>query len=103
MRPTPRLRIPAMLLASGMALATAAFAANSADELKQLDSKLTPVGAERAGSKDGEIPAWNGKWLGTPPGVKWQAGERYPDPYANEKPVVVITAQNMAQYENHLT
>lgn len=103
MRPTPQLRIPALLLASSMALASAAFAANSADELKQLDGKLTPVGAERAGSKDGDIPAWSGKWLGTPPGVKYQAGERYPDPYASEKPVVVITAQNMAQYESHLT
>nr|WP_052321678.1 DUF1329 domain-containing protein [Ralstonia sp. A12] len=103
MRPTPRLRIPAMLLAGSLALASAAFAADSADELKQLDGKLTPVGAERAGSKDGEIPAWSGKWLGTPPGVTWQAGERYPDPYASEKPVAVITAQNMAQYESHLT
>ena len=61
------------------------------------------MGAERAASKDGDVPAWAGKWLGTPPHVKYQRGERYPDPYADEKPLFVITAQNMAQYAERLT
>ncbi|MDW3685220.1 DUF1329 domain-containing protein [Cupriavidus sp. CV2] len=91
------------LLTASMVLAVAAYAKVTPEELKQLDDKLTPMGAERAGSKDGQIPAWSGKWLGAPAGVQWKRGERYPDPYAAEKPLAVITAQNMAQYADHLT
>lgn len=97
------LLIRSTLLASSMLLAAASFASVTPDELKQLDGNLTPLGAERAASKDGQVPAWGGKWLGAPPGVQWKRGERYPDPYANEKPVVVITAQNMAKYADQLT
>ncbi|WP_028216044.1 DUF1329 domain-containing protein [Paraburkholderia oxyphila] len=67
------------------------------------DGPLTPMGAERAGNKDGTIPAWSGKWLGAPPGIEVKANGRYPDPYADEKPLFVITAENMATYSNRLT
>ncbi|WP_427307183.1 DUF1329 domain-containing protein [Cupriavidus sp. H39] len=91
------------LLVTSMALAAASWAKATPEELKQLDSTLTPMGAERSASKDGEVPAWSGKWLGAPPHVKYQRGDRYPDPYADEKPLFVITAQNMAQYAERLT
>src|SRR6185503_16858442 len=37
-----------------------ARAAVSPEEAQQLKSNLTPMGAERAGNKDGTIPAWTG-------------------------------------------
>ncbi|MFD1559314.1 DUF1329 domain-containing protein [Paraburkholderia silviterrae] len=82
---------------------TTAFSMISQDDLTALDSTLTPMGAQRAASKDGAVPAWSGKWLGTPPDLSYKRGERYRDPYADEKPLFVITAQNMAQYADHLT
>ncbi len=45
---------------------TAASAAVSADEAKQLGTTLTPVGAEKAGNKEGTIPEYTGG-LTTPP------------------------------------
>ena len=37
-----------------------AGAAVSADEAAKLKAELTPFGAEKAGNKDGSIPAWSG-------------------------------------------
>ncbi|NTX28533.1 DUF1329 domain-containing protein [Burkholderia pyrrocinia] len=91
------------VLAAGMALAAASIAGVTADDLKQLNTTLTPMGAQRAGSADSGVPAWSGKWLGVPPGIQYKSGERYPDPYAGEKPIAVITAQNMTQYADRLT
>lgn len=68
---------------------------------ERLNKDLTPVGAERAGNKDGSIPAWTGGLLEAPQG--WVRGNGYIDPFANEKPLVVITAQNFEQYKDKLT
>ena len=71
-----------------------------------------PEGARRPADADGRgarreqdsgVPEWSGKWLGTPPDVQYKRGSRYPDPFASEKPVATITAENMAQYAEHLT
>ncbi|GAB3630308.1 hypothetical protein PTE30175_03623 [Pandoraea terrae] len=97
----PTLR--AFALVASATFAIAAFAKLSPEEVKQLDGPLTPMGAERAGNADGSIPAWTGKFLGAPPGLAYTPGDRYPDPYASEKPLAVITAQNMHQYESKLT
>ncbi|SFC28567.1 Protein of unknown function [Marinospirillum celere] len=61
-------------------------------------SELTPMGAERAGSADGRIPAWDGG-LQEGPG-NWRDG--YGHPFADEEPLYVITAQNYQQYEERL-
>jgi hypothetical protein len=97
----PTLR--ALACMTGVTFAVAAFAKLAPDEVKQLDGPLTPIGAERGGNADGSIPAWTSKIVGTPPGLHYTAGDRYPDPYANEKPLVVITPQNLHQYESKLT
>jgi len=47
---------PLMLLLS--ALAMPALAKVSPEEAAKLGAELTPVGAEKAGNKDGSIPAW---------------------------------------------
>lgn len=82
-------------------LAGAAFAAVSADEAAALKSTLTPMGAEKAGNKDGSIPAWTGGYTTPTPGYK--KGGRRPDPFASDKPLYSITAKNMAQYADKLT
>ena len=74
------------------------------EELARLGTDLTPMGAIRAGSDDGLIPAWTGTVVGLPPGLKWDGpGTPYPDPYASEKPLFVITRENMSQYRNRLS
>jgi hypothetical protein len=78
---------------------TAVSAAVTPEEAEKLKTTLTPVGAERAGNKDGTIPAWTG-------GVAQRArrdGEKFPDDlFPDEKPLFSITAQNMAQYGDKL-
>jgi hypothetical protein len=97
----PALR--ACVFAAGAAFAAISFAKMSPEDIAKLNGPLTPMGAERAGNADGTIPAWTGKWYGAPPGVDYKAGQRYPDPYANEKPLFTITAQNLQQYADKLT
>jgi hypothetical protein len=60
---------------------------------------LTPYGAERAANKDGTIPVWDGKPVNTPVG----ANNKRPDPFAAEKPLVQISAANLAQHADRLT
>ena len=99
-----------------LALTGSAWAAISAQEAAQLDGQtLTIVGAEKAGSKDGFIPAYTGgitKCAGgwcyegklVVPSAQFnpKSGKR-PDPFANDKPIFTVTAQNMAQYSNMLS
>ncbi|MGH8461935.1 MAG: DUF1329 domain-containing protein [Stenotrophobium sp.] len=83
-------------------LQSSAWARVSAAQAAELDGpKLTCLGAERAGSTDG-VAAYTGKYLGTWPGMKKPYGYE-PGPYASEKPLFAITAQNMAQYVDKLT
>lgn len=79
-------------------------AAASEDEIARLGKDLTCVGAERAGNADGSIPEWSGKWLGVPPHVKFEGTGKHPvDPYPDDKPLFVITAQNMAEHAARLS
>ena len=73
----------------------------SADKAAELGGpKLTCIGAERAGSPDG-YPAFTGKYQGTWPGAKQEGYD--PGPYANEKPLFSITADNLQKYADKLT
>ena len=73
----------------------------SPEEAMALKSILTPMGAEKAGNKEGTIPAWaGGLTTRTPDFVN---GGRRPDPFAADKPLYSITAKNMAQYADKLT
>src|SRR5689334_15231070 len=73
--------------------------AKSADAGK-LGKSLTPVGAERAGNKDGTIPEWTGGITQPPSGYK--VGMHHPDPYKGDKPLFTITATNYKQYAEKL-
>ncbi|MCU1761378.1 DUF1329 domain-containing protein [Pseudomonas sp. 14P_8.1_Bac3] len=80
-------------------LATSVMAAVPAAEADKLGKSLTPMGAEMAGNADGSIPAW--KPLPKNAGTVDSKGF-LSDPYASEKPLFTITAQNVDQYKDKL-
>lgn len=84
-----------LALASGSVLA-----ALTAQEIERLGKDLTPMGGERAGNKDGSIPAWEGGLSKAPAGFDPTKG--YIDPFAAEKPLYTITAANAVQYKDKL-
>jgi hypothetical protein len=91
-----------LIAAVALALAApAALAKATAQEVERLGKDLTPVGAEKAGNKEGTIPAWNGGLTKAPAGFDAKKG--YADPYAADKPLFTITAQNAAQYADKLS
>jgi hypothetical protein len=81
--------------------ASSAIAAVSEDEAAKLGKSLTPLGAETAGNGAGTIPAWTGGITKPVPGYK--EGGHYPDPFADDKPLLTIDAGNMETYKEHLT
>jgi hypothetical protein len=89
------------LVAFLMFVACNASASVSVDEAATLKSTLTPLGAEKAGNKEGTIPAWTGGLTTATPG--FTNGGRRPDPFASDKPLFSVNAKNMAQYADKLT
>jgi hypothetical protein len=86
---------------SALAVMAPTLAGVTANEAARLKSDLTPFGAEKAGNKEGTIPAWTGGLTTPTPGFR--NGGRRPDPFAKEKPTSQITAKNMSQYADKLT
>lgn len=73
-------------------------------EIARLGQDLTCFGAIKAGNADGSIPEFSGKWSGVPDGIDFKGTGNHPqDPYAQDKPLFVITAQNMEQYAERLS
>ena len=82
-------------------LAANVMAAVSAEEAAKLGKSLTPVGAEMAGNAAGTIPAYTG---GLPVNAGTVDAKGFlSDPFANEKPLFIITATNVAQYKDKLS
>src|SRR3546814_16007432 len=76
-----------------------AVAKVSAQEAAELGKTLTPIGAEKAGNKEGTIPAWEPE-----PQRGALKGEFPNNPKIDaEKPLFTITKANMAKYEDKLT
>jgi len=91
-----------LAVALSAAYAGTALAAVSAEEARQLGDKLLPWGAEKAGNKEGTIPAWTG--APKPPANFDPKKPGYrPDPFADEKVLHSIDGKNMAQYADKLT
>lgn len=97
----PKTLALALALISGIATGSTALAAVSAEEAAKLKSTLTPLGGEKAGNKDGTIPAWDGGMTKASAGA--MRGDVPVDLFANEKPLLQITAKNMAQHAEKLT
>jgi hypothetical protein len=90
-------------LAAALCLVAAQASAKiSAADLERLDKDLTPVGAERAGNKDGTIPAWTGGWDKSP--ANWNRDQQgYVDPFAEDKPRLTITNKNLTEHKDKLS
>ena len=86
------------LLFAGAGIADAKVTAQEAEQLK---TTLTPLGGEKAGNKDGTIPAWEGGYTTPLPG--FVNGGRRPNPFKDDKILFTITAQNMNQYADKLS
>ncbi len=85
-----------------MALAIDAQAYVSSQEAARLGTSLTWVGAEKAGNADGSIPPYNGGLTTAPSSFK--AGDSMrPDPFAGEKPLLVINGKNVDAHKGMLT
>lgn len=78
----------------------AAEAKAPTDQIERLGKDLTPVGAERAGNKDGSIPAWSGG--ATKPPAGFDASKGWADPFGGDKPLYTITSANAEQYKDKL-
>ena len=93
------LSVAVLLIAS-----TLTRAAVSPEEAARLGITLTPIGAEMAANADGSIPPYTGGLPQdlSPPGYA-PGDTMLPNPFADEKPLVMITRQNMEQYKEMLT
>lgn len=81
--------------------AAGALAAATDQEVARLGKDLTPVGAVRAGNKEGTIPEWKGGDLKAPAG--WKVGQKRPDPYAADRKLFSIDASNVDKYADKLS
>ncbi len=73
------------------------------EELARLGKDLNLCGSEVAGNADNSIPAMSAKIEGVPPGITWGGdGKFMPDPFAAEKPLLVIDQSNYAKYKDNL-
>ncbi|MCY1487954.1 hypothetical protein D9M68_216360 [compost metagenome] len=97
---TTRILVQSGALALSL-LATAVMAKVSPEEAAQLGSTLTPIGGVKAANADGSIPAWTGG-LPTTAGTVDSKGF-LSDPFANEKPLFVITAATAEKYKDKLS
>ncbi len=88
-----------LLAATMFAAASFALCAASAQTAADLGKTLTPMGAIKAGNADGSIPAWTGGYVTA---VSHGEVASRPDPFASEKPLFSITAQNVDQYAGKL-
>ena len=75
-----------LLLAVGLCL--------SGTQAAELGGGLTPIGAEQAGNRSGDIPDWKG-------GIDKPVLAM--NPYRGDKPEFEITAQDYSKHSNHLT
>ncbi|MCO5102170.1 MAG: DUF1329 domain-containing protein [Burkholderiaceae bacterium] len=94
----------ATTLCAALALALASapsWAAVTEAEAARLGKDLTPVGAEKAGNKDGTIPAWDGGMTKAPAG--WKLSDPRVDPYKNDKVLFSIDASNVDKYKDRLS
>lgn len=92
------------LLSAAVTLALSSVAANAEmtpAEVARLGKDLTPIGAEKAGNKDGSIPAWNGGITKAPAG--YSVGMHHLDPFAGDKIEKTLDSKNYKKFAEYLT
>ncbi len=98
------MRFPLMRLSASLSfvLAGVAQAAVPAAEVAKLGQNLTLIGAEKAGNAEGTIPEYSGGNTTLPAG--FNAGDSMrPNPYAEEKPRLVVKPADAAALQDKLT
>lgn len=91
----------ARILALCAGLACAGSLAAAPDPGQRLNGELTPLGGERAGNAAGSIPAWSGGLASAP--SCHRAGARWCDPYAQDRPLATIGADNLDAWRAQLS
>ncbi len=84
-----------------LSLASALLALSSqglAGDPSRLGKDLMPLGGEKAGNGD-EIPAWDGGYVDK----THTSGERYVNPWPEDKPLFTVTKENMGEYRDMLS
>ncbi|ALO36617.1 hypothetical protein CMT41_08280 [Colwellia sp. MT41] len=94
-------KVTILSLTIAMVLSTGALAKIPSEQAAKLSAELTPMGAIRAGNKDGSIPEWTGGITKAPAG--YTVGDHHLDPYPNDKIEFTITAGNLDKYKTLLT
>ncbi|MDB5968749.1 MAG: hypothetical protein JWQ90_1199 [Hydrocarboniphaga sp.] len=97
----------AIVICGAVAVLAPASAAVTPEEAAQLGNTLTGWGAEKAGNKDGTIPAYDpAKAITGPVGIYKpkdpRGGQPWNDPYAAEKPLFSISKENVDKYADKL-
>ncbi len=90
-----------LLIVASVLTMTTTQAKVSEEEAARLGQDLTPSGAEKAGNKNGSIPAWNPDFK--IPDNYQGSGSLYIDPYSDEKPLFIITVKNVSQFKGQLS
>lgn len=85
-----------LVLAMAGCLSLPALALDAHDALR-LKHDLTPVGAERAGNKDGSIPAWTDDRMTPAEHLAWMKK------IADESPIYTVTHANLDKYKSLLS
>jgi len=81
----------------------AAAAIKVPDSVPDTGDRWTPVGAVRAGNRDGSIPPWSGGLTEDAIPGDYEPGKRITNPYANESAKFTITQANYKKYADVLT
>ena len=98
--------ILALSVCAGLScVSPSALAKTDAAEAAKLGKELTCLGGDAGANADNSIPAFSGKWLGSPPGTDYKphVGQHPVDPYPEDKPIFEITASNFEKYADKLT
>lgn len=77
------------------------YAEVSAEDAEALGTTLTPIGAEKAASEDGKIPAWDGGITEAP--ANYNDKKNHISPFPDDKPLFTITTDNVSEHEKFLT
>ncbi len=91
------------IFATVLTVALPATAKVSSEEAARLGQDLTLVGAEKSGNADGSIPVFTGEVPEFSQEVMADPRSHLPNPYADEKVLFVITAENYKQYADKLS
>lgn len=91
------LALAGWLVSFALMASSSTSAAEKPADPSRLQRDLTPVGAERAGNRDGSIPQWKADQLSDKEHLQWMQS------ISSEEPLFIIDAKNLQQHRSLLT